>query len=239
MKGMRSILRRALVVLLLGFLPKSAAAGEPRMFLTWHAPYGLPGASDSLTRLPGDTTAVDTLYLSFDPGRSSSTYIGMTASVDFRGTNPRALGDSLSPAWNPAAGSTPPRLMKVEFPLDPPAACPFPWQGSGFSIIGYKRSPHTGQLRLVYAMPQDAAAVVDSGRVYTFARLVLRRPAVAAWGRQALCIEWARGSFAYSAGDEPTFDHGGHRFVSVNSPGGEICGPWREPEAPSSKPAGP
>jgi hypothetical protein len=233
---MRSTLRRALVALILASLPSLAAAGEPRMFLSWHAPYGLAGATDSLTRAPGDTTTVDTLYLAFDPGRSTPTFVGMTATLHFRGVNPRAPSDSLSPAWNPAVGSTPPRLMRVEFPLDPPASCPSPWQGSGFSIVSYKRTPLTGQLRLVYAVPQDAASPVDSGTVYTFARLALRRPAVAAWCRQPLCIEWALGSFAYSAGQEPTFEHGGDRFVSLNSPGGEICSPWKGPAGRPSNP---
>jgi hypothetical protein len=228
-----------MALLLLASLPGAAAAGDPRMFLTWHAPYGLPGASDVLARTPGDTTAIDTLYLSFDPGRSTATFVGMTASLDLRGANPDTPGDSLSPAWNPAAGSLPPRLMRVEFPLDPPAAAPSPFLGSSYSLISYKRARLTGQLRLVYAVPQDAAAPVDSGKVYTFARVALRRPADPAWCRQAVCIEWAQGSFAYRMGDEPRFERGGERFVSINSPGGEICAPWKPSSTVSGKASAP
>src|SRR3989442_11230866 len=69
-----------------------ARADDPQIYLTWHAPFGQPGATDTLSA-PAGTTRADTLWLSFDSGKSSPTFIGFNGTLIFH----PAQGDTLAP----------------------------------------------------------------------------------------------------------------------------------------------
>lgn len=208
-----------------------ARSDDARIYLSWGAGHGLPGAAGSLTRTGGDTTRVDTLYLSFSPGRACSTFVGMTATLWLRAMD----GDSLGPLWQSAGGMTLPRGMSVEFPRDSASAHPFPWAGFGIGHSGYGRSgSNAGRLRLMWAVgPQDGARV-EPGRLYGLARILLRRPAAGAPGSaQPVCVEWSEGSMAYRPGDEPGVS-AGVRYVGINAAGGEFsCSTETSPTPPA------
>ena len=69
MKGRRIASLAALLAMAAVTAAAAWAALEPgtpgagMIYLTWHAPFGMPGATTNLTMAPGDTTEHDTLYL--------------------------------------------------------------------------------------------------------------------------------------------------------------------------------
>jgi hypothetical protein len=218
-----------------GRVADSTDAGAPgRIYLSWGAGYGLPGAAASLARACGDTTRTDTLYLSFDPGRACSTYVGMTATVWFRSLD----GDSLGPIWRSPGGMSLPLGMKVEFPRDSTSAHPFPWAGYGIGFPGYARpGSNAGRLRLVWAVGPLDGARVEPGRLYGLARILLRRPAAGTPGcTQPVCVEWSEGTMAYRTSEEPVVSAGA-RFVGINAAGGEFsCSTAPPSVAPTTRP---
>ena len=227
-------------VLILGGATLARAQGdaeaEPpgRIYLSWGAGYGLPGADSSFTRTCGDTSRVDTLYLSFDPGRACSTFVGMTATLWFRSLD----GDSLGPLWESPGGTNLPAGISVEFPRDSTSAHPFPWSGFGIGHHGFAKASKTaGRIRLVWAVGPGNGARVQPGRLYGLARLLLRRPPAGASGcGRPVCVEWNEGSMAYRPGDEPGVSTGS-RFVGINAAGGRLgCNSAPEPAASPRKP---
>jgi len=210
------------VLALLLATPGAAQAEEPRVFLSWGAPHGRPGATGSLLQTCGDTTLVDTLHLTFDPGRSCSTFVGMTATLWFTALD----GDSLGPLWQTRGGTSLPPGMTLEFASDSTNGDPFPWTGQAIGTGGYvKMVPKSTRLRLIYAVPPAGGARVEGGRHYALARLLVRRPAAGAPGcDQPVCVGWVEGTMAYRPGDEPVVSSGA-RFVGINAEGGEhSCG---------------
>ena len=210
-----------------------ARADDGRIYLSWGAGYGLPGSAASLARECGDTTRVDTLYLSFDPGQPCSTFTGMTATVWFRPLD----GDSLGPLWQSPGGIALPPGMKVEFARDSTSAHPFPWAGYGIGFPGYARqSSHLARIRLIWAVGPHDGARVQPGRLYGLARILLRRPAAGAPGcDQPVCVEWNEGTMAYHPTLEPVVS-AGMRFVGINAAGGEFsCSTAPPPKAGSAK----
>lgn len=215
----------------------SADAGDQgRIYLSWGAGYGLPGAASSFTRACGDTSHVDTLYLSFSPGRACSTFVGMTGILWFRALD----GDTLGPSWEPAAGRPLPSGMTVEFSREIASGHPFPWNSFGFGHAAYaKASGNAGRIRLIWAVALQGSPAVEPGKLYGLARLLLRRPATGTPGcDQPVCISWSEGTMAYRPGDEPSVSTG-VRFVGINATGGELgCEAPAKPKPPASiKPA--
>jgi hypothetical protein len=228
-------MRHPLLVALLALAaPAMALADEPKIYLSWGAPHGLPGASTSLSWTGGDTTRVDTLFLSFDPGKDT-TLVGGTLTVWFRALS----GDSLSLLWQSAGGLNLPSGMKFEFANTPVSGHPFPWESFGIGDFGYTRPGRTvGQVRALFAVAASRAARVQGGKLYGLARLLLRRPPGSAPGSsQSVCVEWANATLAFAPGREPQVNEG-ITYAGINATGGERgCGvPTNNVSAASGKP---
>ncbi len=209
---------RLLALTLLGLcLAFPAPADEARIYLSSHAPHGLAGADSSLVWACGDTTRVDTLYLSFDPGRACTTFVAMSANLWFHALT----GDSLSGLWAPVGAYGPPRGIKVEYGPGSASDPPSPWQSFGAGLVAYVRPSRTaGMLRLVYAVPPQGGATVEAGRRYSFARVLLRRPAAGTPGcDQPVCVEWLEANMAYSIQDNPKITEG-VKYVGLNTASG-------------------
>src|SRR5262245_47285481 len=116
---------------------------EARLYLTWHAPFGQPGATDQLTAACGDTTAKDTLYMCFDPGTDADHFQSFTATVYFWAT----AGDTLDPHWSFGEGRDFKRLQ-VQFAPDSVAGAEPAWPTSAFAAAGYNSSVGSGKLRM-------------------------------------------------------------------------------------------
>lgn len=219
---MRSFLVAGLILCGAAF---AHADGEPdstdtgaggRIYLTCGAGYGLPGADSSFS-WSADPGRVDTLYLSFSPGKACSTFIGMTANVWFRALD----GDTLGPVWNSAGGTTLPAAMTVEFQEPKASGYEFPWKSFGIGHPAYvKTSPSAGKIRLIWAvMPANGIRVTPDSR-YALARILITRPPAGTPGiGQPVCVEWNEASMAYRPGDEPVVASG-VRFVGLNVAGG-------------------
>lgn len=214
--------RLVLVVPLLLCAPGLGRAGEPKLYLSWGAANDLPGATSSITWTCGDTTHVDTLYFSFDPGRACSTFVGMTADISIRSLS----GDSLGPLWQSPGGRKLPRWMKFEFGSSPGSGYPFPWEDPGVAGSGYMMSGRTvASLRAIIATSQERWARVEGGRRYGLARLLLRRPPAGSVGcDQPMCIEWEYATMAFDIKDEPKVSDG-VLYAGINATAGDRgCG---------------
>ena len=215
---------------LLGLFAALPARGsEPRIYLSSHAPYGHAGADSSLVWAKGDTSRVDTLYLTFDPGRACSTFVAMTAKVWIH-----ALGeDSLSAFWAAGEKQSPPPWIKVEYGRGAGWDPPFPWQDFGTGVAGYARpSPRAGLLVFAYAVAAGSRTRVAAGQPYSFARVILTRPAAGTTGRDhPVCFEWLEAGLSFSLRESGKAGDGA-RYVGLNAAAGSY-GCDTSPESPA------
>jgi hypothetical protein len=214
----------AFIILLIGLTSASAQAGRPQLYLSWHAPFGYPGACDTLSMASGDTTHVDTLYFSFDPGHHDDTFLALSATLTLR----TAEGDTLNPYWRSVKQGEVrigPRNPRVQFNDSGEWPYPSPWAVAGIGQSAYDCGRTTARLRMVYAVGPPQGAPVDSGRTYTIARALFRHPAAGIPNAmQPMCMEWTVSTFAYSNFEpEEDVSEGSHRWVSLNSLGGKVC----------------
>ena len=196
------------------------ADSSAAIFLSWGAPYGTPGARNATTPSCDDSTATDTLYLTFDPGRDQAHLIGFDANLIFHA----APGDTLEPFWGPARTGPLPRNLRVEYE-DPPDGVPWPWGVQGKGTKRYRKAGDTAELVLVYFVPADEAGPVVGGTRYFLARVILRhRPPAPGCGRP-VCVGLARLKPSYGPGSP--WITTGEQVVTWNSPGGAACTEYR------------
>lgn len=207
-------------------LPKPTASPNARMYLAWHAPFGQPRASEMLSAACGDTSSKDTLYMSFDPGRGTDHFLGLTATVYFWA----AGSDSLGAHWK-FGDREDFHGLEVQF-LPQVSGFDSPWPEQKITRAGYSFTRASGKLRMILALGRAEAVVVKGGTQYVFARLLVPRPAAKTPGcDRPMCIEWAVAGIAYDFGDAPEVNRGS-RFAAWNSPGGRVCDPMRRFAAP-------
>jgi len=214
---------------------RAAAAGEPRLLLSWNAPYGSPRALENIAAAC-DSAGLDTLYLSFDPGRDSPTFLGMSGTLYFHA----AGGDSLGSFWKIDDMNQPSSPLHVGFDSDSARAFQTPYETQGAGQGRYDYTIGSGRLRMIYAVPENGASPVKSGRVYGLARVTIRHPHSGAGGcAQPICVEWHDASLAFTTSGVVDANRG-QRWVSLNSPNGKVCDSFRDTYAPKTwKPKSP
>lgn len=236
-------LRFLLVLLCLLGVPAAGhadpASSESRIFLSWHAPYGTPGATDLLQFTPGDTTREDTLYLVAEPGTDSKTTYGYKATLYFRTVG----NDTLSPYWRMGESSDMGKLvkthmqredtlglspigpqvfsapnLKVECNWDPKLALPTAWpRGNAISLFRCDWTRYSCRVRIGFVVPSDHLFTVEYGKRYTVGRVILRRPAAdVPNAAQPICVEWGIMSTTYGTDDDRETVRG-DRWVAINS----------------------
>ena len=209
-------------------LPPVATAPDARIYLTWHAPYGQPGATDQLMAACGDTTTKDTLYMCLDPGQNVEKFQSFTATLYFWA----AGGDSIDPHWIFGQGRNFTRLEVQYAPGSVPGAEPA-WPASAFASSGYSHSSASGKLMMIAAGPDKQGWPLEGGKTYVAARLLVPRPAVKTKDcDKSMCIEWSIALFGLGGGALPEVK-AGQRFVSWNSRGGKVCATMRSFAAPA------
>jgi hypothetical protein len=203
-----------------------ARSEEPVIFLTWHAPYGQPGATDTLSA-DCDSTRSDTLWLAFDPGHASPKFLAVTADILFHA----AVGDTLAPFWGRTYDEKP-WWIRIESEPQPGLGYPMPYRTNGGGGWGLMRQGSAALLRFIYATPYSEAAGITR-QIYAAARIILAHPpAREDRCRQPICIEWSESELTYDIQNGRTFVRSGpHRFVSLNSPGGAVSEPYRRAAA--------
>ena len=187
---------------------------EPSIYLAWGAPHGMPGARAAITTSCSDSTAADTLYISFDPGKDQDRLIGIDANVFFR----PMPGDTLGPYWYLG------RNLRVDFE-EPPEGITTPWPVIGAGMPRYRKDAEIGQLPLTFSVPASDAGPVKGGTRYHFARIILKHRGVIEGCGQPVCVELYR--LKPSFGPSGTWIMAGERFVSRNSPDGGVCSEYR------------
>lgn len=212
-----------LLTLLSGIVRPIAAAAEPALYLSWNAPWGMPRAAASIAAPCGDSTATDTLYLCFDPGKDAPGFVAATAVLFFEA----APGSELPARWAQGTATAPP--VRVTFASDPDRGFVTPWSAQGAGQPFYDVVGGRGRLRLIYAIAANTGPGVRAGTLSGIARvLVPRAPADADGCAAPLCVEWAGGSLAYSRDDERPVKNG-ERWVTMNSPDGTACNRTHSP----------
>jgi hypothetical protein len=211
-----------------------ARADEPAIYLTWHAPWGQPGATDTLTT-DCDSTKTDSLWLAINPGITSPTMLGVSVTLLFH----PAPGETLSTIWRKSFIEEKPRLLTVDVAPDPGLGYPQMFKINGVGAGSLDMTGHIGRLRIDYATPHDDAIGVTP-KIYAFACVVFKRPGpLDSRCGEPVCIDWSELELGVSqADDRPLRTHGPHRFVSLNSPGGAIAETFRAGERHSWKPPG-
>jgi len=203
---------------------------EPRLYMAWRAPYGMPRARTDLDLTCGDTSRVDTLYLSFETGRDLPGFFGMSAKLRFH----PAEGDSLGPFWFFGREGANPGALQIQLDPDGTFPCSQPWVRPGLGAPGFEFHPWAAQLSFVYAVAVGAEAPVSGRTRYCFARVLFARNRCHLPGsRQPVCIEWAEAFYSGGGRDLP-IERGPARYVTVNSPDGSVCGPYRRLVRPAA-----
>jgi hypothetical protein len=195
---------------------------EPRLFMAWHAPYGMPGASSNLQLGCRDTVGEDTLYLSFETGRNLEGFYGVSGWLRFH----PAEGDTLGPFWHFGPGGT--NLGSVRAQLDPDGSfpCSQPWNRSGFGNLAFKNGGMVGEMRFVYAVPVGQTVPVSATQRFCMARIILaHRRCHLAGSDQPVCLEWFDAQYSGGGRDLPI--KLGERLVTINSPDGRVSLPYR------------
>ena len=201
---------------------------EPQLYMSWKAPYGMPGARADLEFTCGDTAAVDTLFLSCETGRDLPRFYGMAVRLRFH----PAFGETLGTHWFFGREGANPGSVKIQLDPDGTFPCPQPWVRAGFGVPGFEYHPWMAELTFVYAVtPQDAAPI--SGRTrYCLARVLFEHRRCRLPGAsQPVCIEWVDAQYS-GGGDDIPVTRGPARFVSLNSPDGGVCAAYRRPRMP-------
>ena len=203
--------------------PALPAAPKPQLYLSWNAPYGTQRAAANIDAACGDTSRVDTLYLSFDPGKDAPDFRGLSANLYFHAEEGATLADH----WKKGSGINGSPL-RVIFESDPEREFITLWTPQAAGAPFYDFVSGSGRLRIIYAISGGSGDGVKHGKVHGFARVLVRRPAEGASGCGVpMCVEWHSSWLAYNLKDEKDANKG-DRWVSMNSPQGKVCDPIRE-----------
>jgi len=224
---------------LLGAAP--AHADGPRLLLSWHQPWGTPGASDRLVSACDDTTEIDTLYLSFQSDRTFFNILGMEAVLYFHPVS----GDTLQDFWFFRTGWPNQGNMLIDFDYRSRFPCETPWTRMGKGRVAYDHRSGRGRLDLSFTVPVEPGRGISPAMNYCVARVAIRQRRNDLPGcRQPVCIEWASLRLRPRAGDEVEITQG-ERFVTWGPESEQSCRhqglgepePWRPPVPVGNTPA--
>ena len=211
------------LALTLPLLPDVARCADPTIYLSWHAPYGTPGATDTLMA-PCGGARKDTLYLTFKAGRSTGGYFGIDGILLFHAP----VRDTLSAQWWFEQQN-----LQVQFASDSIPGITRAWVQPLSTMTTYlDHTSGSARLRLMNVRPTMFPVWVRDSVQYFFCRIFVPRPSAGMLRcDQPLCIEWTQ-SEVYLDTTTTTSTMatrtGSRRFVSWNSPNGKVCADYRD-----------
>ena len=214
----------------LPLLPAVARCADPTIYLSWHAPYGTPGATDTLMAPCGDGGRKDTLYLTFKTGRSTGGFFGLDGTLVFHAP----IQDTLSAHWWFEQ-----QHLEVQFSTDSIPGITRAWRGPlSMTTTYFDRTAGSGRLRLMNVRPTMFPVWVRDSVQYFFCRILVPRPSAEMLRcDQPLCIEWTESEVYLDTTTQTTAMASridSHRFVSWNSPNGKVCADYRVDTAPAA-----
>jgi len=200
-------------------LPDTTAT-YARLHLTWRAPYGMPRATDTLSFACGNTTRLDTLFMSFEPTSASTSFTGFTAALWIK---PLA-GDSLSSIWDGIGLTDLPLWMKIDLSPDSATGCPTPLRVYGAGGAACHHTPDGDRIiRMVRAVAYADSVPLEAGKSYGLAQFLIRQPERSAGCSQPVCIQWLEANIGSLAGRFRTIRPQGVGVVLNPVPGGATC----------------
>ena len=206
--------------------PRSLAAAETALRLTWSHIEGKPGARDRVSIAGSDTSRVDTLYLAFEVPRPTPAIASMSALVYFR---PQS-GDTLGDFWSFKTGQPNGGALLVDFPpFADDKSSPAPWDEAGDYAVAYDRIGGAGRLSFEHTLKEiNESHGLEPGPRYCFARVrIAHRGAQLSGHRQPVCVEWANAKITFTTG----------RQLLVRGGEGRIAGWNAGPDCVVSRPA--
>jgi len=211
---------------LLALAAPARANEDMQLYLTWHAPYGAPGATTDLSGAWGDSTREDTLYISFDLGTDAESFNGFMATLLLH----PAIGDTLEQHWRFGHGMDNLKGVRPLWSIDSIPGARVPWRGlRHLAAIHYDYTSGLGTLKMTFAIPAGASRSFKYGERFCIGRLLFQRPSAGDLGaRHPICIEWATSTLSLWFGYDPEVTSG-ERFVTWNAPDGRACEPFRAP----------
>jgi hypothetical protein len=215
--------------------PGRDAAQEVKYYLSWRAPYGLPRAMDTAAPSCGDSTRIDTLWVSFEVSRSESTFLALAGEL----TITAEPGDTLSAFWQMGRGGANHGGLYGTFGPQEGFPGENPWATTGVGAVDYERTSSIAYFRFVYAVSATQGGPVLAGHRYTAGCLMVRGMATDPAGcQQPVCIDWTTADFAFDLA-HPMRIHEGGSHVVARGAGAHPCRErpraWR-PRAPLSRP---
>jgi hypothetical protein len=197
---------------------------EPRIHLSWRAPYGSPGALANLDQACGDTSLTDTLFLSIETGRDLPRLFGMWGRLLFH----PAPGESLGTFWDYSHEGANQRGIGIQMDPDGSFPCPQPFIRTGGGGVIYEFHGSTSNLDMVYAVIPENTAPISGRTLYCYARVLFHHRRCELPGfRQPACIEWIEARYS-GGGRDFIVSRGPGRCVSVNSPDGGVRRPYED-----------
>src|SRR5262245_50256280 len=200
--------------------PPSLKSPNPALlYLTWHAPWGQPGATQQMSFQGSDTTRVDTLFLAFDPGAKAPGFIGLSSVLYFW----PAAGDTLGSFWHFERDGENPMSCQVSFDVTGYESMS-PWKSTGMGLPRYKHDRMGGMLPFIYAVPAGTGTQLESGKIYVIGRVLISHKRAQLPGhRQATRMEWGDAEFGRTSELMAQGRGGSTSVVSWNSPSGKAC----------------
>jgi hypothetical protein len=202
--------------------PVAAAARAvdlPVVHMAWREPWGEPGAASAITRACGDTTLVDTLYLTLQAPKQHLPITGLSGTLLFEPMG----GDTLDPYWHLERGDDDAGSLLVDFDFLERGAATSPWQAFVVGLVGYTRVGGRGRLDFSADVPNWRAKLLWPGTNYLCARVMLRHPARYAAGcARPMRVTWVGGRVrsTRAGSEELSFALAPLRSVTLNAPRG-------------------
>jgi hypothetical protein len=193
-----------------------ARADDAQLFLSWNAPWGERRAQRVRMPACADSMREDTLYLSFQAGRSSERFSGFTGSIYLRATG----SDTLGSWWHTDSRTGEnPGSLRMEWSSAEGFPGRNPWHAAGQGFLILTRTPQAAHLRMVFAVPYEEAGPVVPNAIYALGRIIFKHhPERALAGcAQPVVVEWGTATLAFGPKDEPAVSRG-ERFVTWGGP---------------------
>jgi len=206
------------LVLAVPVLAEPAQSPPGELFISWHAPPGYPGASDTLVTACDDSTRIDTLFVGFSLSRALPQVQAVSAVLYFHPLD----GDTLGPFWFFKRGWPNQGNMLIELHPSHGFVCPTPWAKDGAGSVAYDHRSGRGRLDLIYGVNEADAKAVGRDQPLCFAMVLIHHRRLELAGcSQPVCVEFASAKIRYQDDREIEVTGGELSFLPWNAGGRE------------------
>lgn len=209
----------------------ATGAQVPIVHLSWHAPFGFPGASKESPASCDDSTGVDTLFISFEPTADDSSFSGLAGELDIYAQG----SDTLGSFWDVGgAGANPGGIVVQWAPhADFPGEAPF--DRGGMAAVKYERTSVTGRLRFFNVVPAGTGLPVKAHHRYTLGAVFIKPAHRGLTGcGQPVCLELGMADFVFN-GKPDVYEHGSEMASRAGASCARRAPVWRLPSALADK----